>query len=106
MSPVEIGSRLTLSADSGRGGFYGAFFTWAAAQYEAMRERRCPLRSAVGYAMRQREPLLRMLQDGRLPLERKASDPAGVPASGAWRHAGLRSSHLLNAIWTSAAPNR
>lgn len=51
-----------------------AFFTWAAAQYELVRERRCPLRSAVGYAVRQREPLMRVLEDGRLPLENNRSE--------------------------------
>lgn len=51
-----------------------AFFTWAAAQYELVRERRCPLRSAVGYAVRQREPLMRVLADGRLPLENNRSE--------------------------------
>lgn len=51
-----------------------AFFTWAATQYELVRERRCPLRSAVGYAVRQRAPLMRMLEDGRLPLQNNRSE--------------------------------
>jgi len=51
-----------------------AFFAWAEAQYELVRERRGPLRSALGYAVRQRAPLERVLEDGRLPLENNRSE--------------------------------
>lgn len=51
-----------------------AFFAWAEAQYELVRERRGPLRSALGYAVRQRAPLERVLENGRLPLENNRSE--------------------------------
>ena len=51
-----------------------AFFAWAEQQYELVRHRRGQLRSALGYAVRQREPLRRVLDDGRLVLENNRSE--------------------------------
>ena len=51
-----------------------AFFSWAEAQYELVRDRRGPLRTALGYAVRQRQPLERVLEDGRLPLDNNRSE--------------------------------
>jgi hypothetical protein len=68
-----------------------AFFTWAEAQYELVRARRGPLRSALGYVIRQREALLRVLDDGRLPLENNRSERSLRPiATGrkAWLFCG------------------
>lgn len=51
-----------------------AFFAWAEAQYELVREQRGLLRSALGYAMRQHDALMRVLDDGRLVLENNRSE--------------------------------
>ena len=53
-----------------------AFFAWAAVQYELVRDQRGLLRSALGYALRQKEALLRPLDDGRLVLDNNRSERA------------------------------
>jgi transposase len=53
-----------------------AFFAWAAAEYEAVRDQRGLLRSALGYALRQRDALMRVLDDGRLVLDNNRSELA------------------------------
>ncbi len=49
-------------------------FQWAEAHYEVVREQRGPLRSALGYAIRQKDALMRVLEDGRLVLENNRSE--------------------------------
>lgn len=51
-----------------------AFFTWAEAEYEKVRHQRGLLRSALGYAVRQKDALMRVLDDGRLVLENNRSE--------------------------------
>jgi hypothetical protein len=51
-----------------------AFFAWAALEYEKVRNQRGLLRSALGYAVRQRDALLRFLDDGRLILDNNRSE--------------------------------
>jgi transposase len=51
-----------------------AFFAWAEAEHERVRDRRGPVRSALGYAVRQKDSLLRVLDDGRLVLENNRSE--------------------------------
>ena len=51
-----------------------AFFTWAQAEYDKVREQRGLLRAALGYAVRQKEALLRVLDDGRLVLDNNRSE--------------------------------
>ena len=53
-----------------------AFFAWADAEYEKARGERGMLRSAFGYAVRQRDALTRFLDDGRLRLENNPSERA------------------------------
>lgn len=43
-----------------------AFFSWVAVEYERVKDQRGMLRSALGYAHRQRGPLTRFFDDGRL----------------------------------------
>jgi hypothetical protein len=50
------------------------FFAWAESQYETVRHQRGLLRSAFGYAVRQKEALLRVFEDGRLLLENNRSE--------------------------------
>lgn len=45
-----------------------AFFAWVAVEYERVKDQRGMLRSALGYAHRQRGPLTRFFDDGRLGL--------------------------------------
>lgn len=45
-----------------------AFFAWAEAEYARVKDRRGLLRSALGYAVRQRGALTRFFDDGRLQL--------------------------------------
>ena len=52
------------------------FFCWVASQYELVRDQRGLLRSALGYALRQQEALLRVLADGRLVLDNNRSERA------------------------------
>lgn len=51
-----------------------AFFAWAEAEYDKVREQRGLLRSALGYAVRQKDALTRVLDDGRLVLENNRSE--------------------------------
>ena len=51
-----------------------AFFAWVAGEYERVRGQRGLLRTALGYAHRQREPLVRFYDDGRLRLDNNASE--------------------------------
>jgi len=51
-----------------------AFFSWAETQYQEVREQRGLLRSALGYAVRQKDALMRVLDDGRLVLENNRSE--------------------------------
>jgi len=52
---------------------FDAFFSWAQAEYERVRDQRGLVRSALGYALRQKDSLMRVLDDGRLVLENNAS---------------------------------
>jgi transposase len=51
-----------------------AFFDWAAPQYEKVQGERGLLRTALGYALRQKEALMRPLDDGRLMLDNNRSE--------------------------------
>jgi transposase len=51
-----------------------AFFTWAEVEFEKVREQRGSLRSALGYSVRQKDALLRVLEDGRLVLDNNRSE--------------------------------
>jgi transposase len=51
-----------------------AFFVWAEAEYQRVRDQRGLVRSALGYAVRQKDALLRVLEDGRLVLENNRSE--------------------------------
>jgi hypothetical protein len=51
-----------------------ALFAWAEEQYESVQHERGLLRDAVGYATRQRVPLSRFLDDGRLPMDNNRSE--------------------------------
>jgi transposase len=51
-----------------------AFFTWGDIEYERVRDQRGLLRTALGYAHRQRGPLTRFYDDGRLRLDNNASE--------------------------------
>jgi transposase len=51
-----------------------AFFVWAEAEYERVRDQRGLVRSALGYAVRQKDALMRVLDDGRLVLENNRSE--------------------------------
>ncbi len=51
-----------------------AFFAWVATEYERVRDQRGLLRTALGYAHRQRGPLTRFYDDGRLKLDNNASE--------------------------------
>ena len=53
-----------------------AFFAWAEPQYALVRDQRGMLRSALGYAVRQKGALLRVLEDGRLKLDNNGSERA------------------------------
>ena len=53
-----------------------AFFAWVDAEYERVRGQRGFLRTALGYAHRQRGPLTRFYDDGRLRLDNNASERA------------------------------
>ncbi len=69
-----------------------AFFDWADAEYDKVRDQRGLLRSALGYAVRQKDALLRVLDDGRLVLDNNRSERAlrGTIATGrkAWLFVG------------------
>ncbi|MEO6419276.1 MAG: IS66 family transposase [Polyangiaceae bacterium] len=51
-----------------------AFFAWTDVEYERVKDQRGLLRSALGYAVRQRDALMRVLEDGRLALENNRSE--------------------------------
>lgn len=51
-----------------------AFFAWVEAEYENVRDQRGLLRTALGYAHRQRGPLTRFYDDGRLRLDNNRSE--------------------------------
>jgi len=51
-----------------------AFFVWTVAEYEKVRAVRGPLRSAFGYLVRQKNALMRFLDDGRLRLDNNHSE--------------------------------
>jgi len=53
-----------------------AFFDWAAVEYEKVRYQRGLLRSALGYAVRQKHALMRVLEDGRLVIDNNRSERA------------------------------
>jgi len=52
------------------------FFTWAAAEYAKVELERGLVRSAFGYVVRQRDALMRFLEDGRLRIDNNASERA------------------------------
>jgi len=51
-----------------------AFFAWAEVEYQRVRNERGMVRSALGYAIRQKDALMRVLDDGRLLLENNRSE--------------------------------
>lgn len=51
-----------------------SFFAWVEAEYERVKDQRGLLRTALGYAHRQRGPLTRFYDDGRLKLDNNASE--------------------------------
>jgi transposase len=51
-----------------------AFFVWAKQEYEKVKDQRGLLRSALGYALRQQEALMRVLDDGRLVMDNNRSE--------------------------------
>ena len=53
-----------------------AFFAWAEVEYAKVIDQRGLLRSALGYAVRQKAALLRVLDDGRLVLDNNRSERA------------------------------
>jgi transposase len=69
-----------------------AFFAWVAIEYEKVRDQRGLLRSALGYAVRNKDALMRFLEDGRLVLDNNRSERAlrGSIATGrkAWLFVG------------------
>ena len=83
-----------------------AFFEWATIEYEKVRKERGLLRSALGYAVRQRGALMRVLDDGRLVLENNRSERALrriAVGRKAWLFVGSdghaeSSGHLLSAV--------
>jgi transposase len=50
------------------------FFAWAEVEHERVRHQRGLVRSALGYAVRQKDALMRVLDDGRLILENNRSE--------------------------------
>ena len=69
-----------------------AFFAWAELEFDAVRDQRSSIRSALGYSVRQKDALLRVLDDGRLLLDNNRSERAlrGTIATGrkAWLFVG------------------
>jgi transposase len=53
---------------------FDAFFTWVDEEYAKVKDQRGLLRSALGYAVRQKDALMRVLEDGRLGLENNKSE--------------------------------
>ena len=56
-----------------------AFFAWATAEYAKVQDQRGSLRSAFGYALRQKDALMRVCDDGRLHLDNNRSERALRP---------------------------
>jgi transposase len=52
------------------------FFAWAEREYERVKSVRGLVATALGYAVRQKEPLCRFFEDGRLPLTNNHSERA------------------------------
>jgi len=85
---------------------FAAFFEWAEAQYPLVKQERGLLRSALGYAVRQKEALERVLENGRLLLDNNRSErELRKVATGrkAWLFAGsddhaTSAGHLLSLI--------
>jgi transposase len=50
------------------------FLDWASAEFERVKDQRGDLRSALGYAHRNRDALQRFLTDGRLPMTNNVSE--------------------------------
>jgi transposase len=69
-----------------------ALLVWAELEFDKVKEQRGSLRSALGYAVRQKDALVRVLDDGRLPLDNNRSERAlrGTIATGrkAWLFVG------------------
>ncbi len=69
-----------------------ALFAWAENEYEKVRHQRGLLRSALGYAVRHKDALLRVFDDGRLVLDNNRSERQlrGTIATGrkAWLFVG------------------
>ena len=53
-----------------------AFFQWAALQHAQYQDQRGLLRTALGYVVRQKDALMRVLDDGRLVLDNNRSERA------------------------------
>src|SRR5262249_45286286 len=51
-----------------------AFFEWAKIEYELVRNQRGLLTKALGYVIRQKDALMRFLDDGRLVLDNNRSE--------------------------------
>ncbi|MEO8214025.1 MAG: transposase, partial [Myxococcales bacterium] len=51
-----------------------AFFAWAEVEQDAVRDQRGWFRTAFGHAFRQKEALVRFLDDGRLNIDNTASE--------------------------------
>jgi transposase len=51
-----------------------AMLVWAASEYDRVRDLRGPLRSALGYVVRQKDALARFLEDGRLRLDNNPAE--------------------------------
>jgi len=51
-----------------------AFFEWAAGESQKVKDVRGPLRSGLGYLIRQKDALMRFLDDGRLRLDNNLSE--------------------------------
>ena len=56
-----------------------AFFAWATAEYAKVQDQRGSLHSAFGYALRQKDALMRVCDDGRLHLDNNRSERALRP---------------------------
>jgi transposase len=51
-----------------------AFFAWAEATYQTVKDERGLLRTALGYSVRQKDALMRVFDDGRLVLDNNRSE--------------------------------
>ena len=80
-----------------------AFFVWAAPEYEKVRAIRGPLRSAFGYLIRQKDALMRFLDDGRLRLDNNHSYAVhgigmAMPRSGLCRVEASRAWNIVGSL--------